>query len=165
MSISSHPDRSYVGVTSTQNIAPNGAGIPSVKSVEDESAGDRAAIITIPSGVQSDEFIQLMASRFGPLWTPRQVLQVVGGHAYEVGDFRVRFGDVRQGQGGAQQIRGTVIEIESSIDASSSDAEEAIKSFWASLGIKGAKEYTKSAGPKYGLNDIGLWFEAMRSRA
>ncbi|KAL2856065.1 mediator complex, subunit Med20 [Aspergillus pseudoustus] len=46
-----------------------------------------------------------------PFWAPRHTVTVQGGMVYEIGDFRVRVGDVRQTQPAAR-VRGTVVEIE-----------------------------------------------------
>ncbi|KKK22662.1 hypothetical protein ARAM_002579 [Aspergillus rambellii] len=46
-----------------------------------------------------------------PFWCPRHTVAVGGGMVYDVGDFRVRLGDVRQTQPAAR-VRGTVVEIE-----------------------------------------------------
>ncbi|KAE8380278.1 mediator complex, subunit Med20 [Aspergillus bertholletiae] len=46
-----------------------------------------------------------------PFWCHRHTVTVPGGVVYDVGDFRVRIGDVRQTQPTAR-IRGTVVEIE-----------------------------------------------------
>ena len=69
-------------------------------------------MISIPSGLQTEEFVQLIITRLGPLWTPRQVLQVSQGLAFEVGEFRVRLGELEQRQSGTQQIRGVVVETQ-----------------------------------------------------
>ncbi|PLN81086.1 mediator complex, subunit Med20 [Aspergillus taichungensis] len=46
-----------------------------------------------------------------PFWCHRHTVAVPGGTVYDVGDFRVRIGDVRQTQPTAR-VRGTVVEIE-----------------------------------------------------
>ncbi|KAJ0426481.1 mediator complex, subunit Med20 [Aspergillus carlsbadensis] len=46
-----------------------------------------------------------------PFWAPRHTVTVQGGMVYEIGDFRVRVGDVRQTQP-TVRLRGTVVEIE-----------------------------------------------------
>jgi hypothetical protein len=126
-------------------------------------------MITIPAGPGGEEFTQLLVSRFGPLWTRRQVLQVSNGQAYEVGDFVVRFGEVReirQGQGGVQHIRGTVAQITWAGDeVDISTAEASIREFWNELQIPGAKEFTKVAGLDLGFGEVRQWLEVMRLRA
>ncbi|GIJ82043.1 hypothetical protein Asppvi_000546 [Aspergillus pseudoviridinutans] len=46
-----------------------------------------------------------------PFWCHRHTVAVPGGMVYDVGDFRLRIGDVRQTQPAAR-VRGTVVEIE-----------------------------------------------------
>ncbi|OJJ40728.1 hypothetical protein ASPWEDRAFT_166791 [Aspergillus wentii DTO 134E9] len=46
-----------------------------------------------------------------PFWCHRHTVTVPGGMVYDVGDFRVRIGDVRQTQPSAR-VRGTVVEVE-----------------------------------------------------
>ncbi|KAF9890907.1 hypothetical protein FE257_005483 [Aspergillus nanangensis] len=46
-----------------------------------------------------------------PFWCHRHTVTVPGGMVYDVGDFRVRVGDVRQSQP-TGRVRGTVVEIE-----------------------------------------------------
>lgn len=46
-----------------------------------------------------------------PFWCHRHTHTVLGGVVYDVGDFRVRLGDVRQTQPVAR-VRGTVVEVE-----------------------------------------------------
>ena len=52
-------------------------------------------------------------AKMSPLWALRQMVSVVGGVGFEVGDFGVRIGEVRQGVGGgALMVRGAVVEVE-----------------------------------------------------
>lgn len=46
-----------------------------------------------------------------PFWCHRHTHTVLGGVVYDVGDFRIRLGDVRQTQPAAR-VRGTVVEVE-----------------------------------------------------
>jgi hypothetical protein len=133
------------------------------------AAKEPAVIISMPSGPPTGEFVQLLASRFGPLWAQRQAVYVSNGQAYDAGDFRIRFGDVRQGQGSTQQARGTVVEVEWKPEDSGSvrleAAEALIKGFWDALEIKGAKEYLEVPGvEKEDMADVRQWCEAMRLR-
>ena len=87
-------------------------GTPAVFDSKIENDREHASIIATPSGSQSEEFAQLMLSRLGPLWTQRQVLQIVNGQAFEAGDFRVMVGELRRGQEGSQRSRGVIVELE-----------------------------------------------------
>ena len=105
-------------------------------------------------------------ARLGPLWTLRQVLQVSEGYAFEVDDFRIRLGEVKQGQGGPQQTKGIVVELEwlSGDENDWTTAEEVIKSFWSTLDIKGTRDHIKVPGLGDGFGNIRQWFEALRLR-
>ena len=106
-----------------------------------------------------------MISRFGPLWTQRQVLTVGNGQAWEIGDFRVRVGEVRQG-GSAQQSRGVVVEVE--WEGGEADdwesAEGVIRGFWDALGVKGSRECLVVAGMEDGFAGVRRWAEVLRLR-
>ncbi|KAE8350304.1 mediator complex, subunit Med20 [Aspergillus coremiiformis] len=65
---------------------------------------------TVPSPACSTLF-QHFVYACQPFWCHRHTVTVPGGVVYDVGDFRVRIGDVRQTQPAAR-VRGTVVEIE-----------------------------------------------------
>ncbi|PGH05244.1 hypothetical protein AJ79_06855 [Helicocarpus griseus UAMH5409] len=46
-----------------------------------------------------------------PLWCPRHTITVPNGNHFEIGDFRIRIGDVRQ-TAPQTRVRGTIVEIE-----------------------------------------------------
>lgn len=87
-----------------------------------------------------------------PLWSHRLTLAVLNGVVYEVGDFRVRMGDVRQTFPTAR-VRGTVVEIEwrgpsigeggfegiveADVDAEYAATADLIREFWGRLGVQG----------------------------
>ena len=134
------------------------------------STGEPATIISIPPGGSSEEFIQLMLSKFGPLWQQRQVLGVVNGQAFEVDDFRVRIGEVRQaGGGGAGQMgKGAVCEVEwvggGEDEADWEGAGAVIAGFWEGLGVKGARRVFEVAGLGQGEGSVRQWCEGLRVR-
>ena len=165
LSISYQAPQSYVAITTTLPTSQTRAGTPATTSSGGESAGEPANIISIPSGAQSENFIQLVLSRFGPLWTQRQSLSVSNGQAFEVEDFRIRLGEVRQGQGGAQQNRGVIVEVEWAGGDDDWDAiEDEIRAFWTGLDFKGAREYIRVPGIEKNLGNIRQWCEAIRLR-
>ena len=94
----------------------------------------------------------------------RQVLQVSNGQVFEIGDFLIRIGEVRQG--GTQQVRGTICEIEwtSGDESDWVTGEEVIKSFWAALDMKGTREYIKVPGTGDEFSNIRQWCGALRLR-
>lgn len=138
-------------------------------------AGEPATIISIPSGPPSEEFIQLIVSKFGPLWQQRQILAVASGQGFEIGDFRVRVGEVKQGTGGGgtQVVRGAVCEIEwvggdDEEDEKMEDwdaAEAVIRALWEGLGVRGARSVFNVPGLSQGDGGVRQWCEIMRLRA
>ena len=162
----SHQPQAYAVITTTTPQSQTRAGTPATTSSAGESAGEPAKIISIPSGPHGEEFVQLTISKLGPLWTQRQTLSVINGQYFEVEDFRLRIGEVRQGQGGAQQNRGVVVEVERIGGADDWDTvEDDVKSFWAGLEFKGAKEFIRVPGVETDLANIRQWCEALRLRA
>ena len=145
LNISHRPGRSYVAISApqpqTQADTPASSGGDGAGGVEDAST-----IIAIPSGLQSEEMVQLIVGKLSPLWTHRQTLHVSNGVAYEMEDFRVRVGEVKQGQN--VQAKGTVVEVECLAGVDGAPEEEIdwetgeliIREFWDTLGIEGARE-------------------------
>ena len=91
------------------------------------------------------------------------------GQGFEVGDFRVRVGEVRQGMGGAIQGRGVVVELEYLGGGEEGEedwdtAESAIRAFWAGLGVPGAREFIRIQGVEEGWGVIRQWCEVLRMR-
>lgn len=166
LNLSYQPERSYVAITTTYASSQIQAGTPATSSSGGESSGDSATVVAMPSGIQSEEFVQLMISRFGPLWTQRHNVQISNGQAFEAGDFRIRLGEVKQGHGGAPQGRGTIVEIEW-MDGDHDDwetAEGVIRGFWKGLDIPGARELIKVAGIEEGFSNARQWCEVLRLR-
>ncbi|KAL8692900.1 MAG: hypothetical protein Q9218_002158 [Villophora microphyllina] len=154
ISFSGHPQHSYIVISATEGSV----------TVENSTAAPDATVISIPSGASTDEFNQLLLTKLGPLWQPRQLLAVVDGLAYQVGAFRMRVGEVRQGIGGSQLVRGVAIEIavEEQGDGELEDrgsTEKMITTFWAELGLTGGKEFLQTHPDKGEDNfqDVRLW--------
>ena len=130
-----------------------------------ESSGEPATIISIPAGPSNDEFVQLMVSKFGPLWTQRQMLVVINAQAFEIGDFRVRLGEVRQGP--TTPSRAVAIEVEWVGGGEEEDwenAEAMIKPFWEQLEVVGAKECIQVPGIDRRYGSVRQWCEILRLR-
>lgn len=94
---------------------------------------------------------------------------MVDGSTFEVGDIRIRVGELRQGLGGAQLARGVAVEVEcknrGAEEAHGSGQEDVIKAFWGELGIKGAREYMTTAsetGDEF--DDVRTWCRALMLR-
>lgn len=166
VSLSTHPRNNYVAITTTWVPLQTRAGTPATSSSGGEGGGEPASIIAIPAGPQSEDFVQLVIARLGPLWTLRQVLQVSQGYAFELDEFRVRLGEVKQGQGTSQQTKGVIVEVEwlSGEEYGWAAAEEAIRSFWATFGIKGARNHITVPGLGDAFGNIRQWCEALKLR-
>lgn len=80
------------------------------------------------------------------------------GQGFEVGDFRVRVGEVRQGIGGTVQGRGVVAEVEY-MGGEEEEGEGMIRAFWEGLGVRGAREVGEE-----GWGDVRRWCEVLRLR-
>ena len=140
------------------------------------AAGEPATLIAIPSGAPSEEFVQLILSKFGPLWQQRQLLHVSNGHAFEVGDFRVRVGEVKQGGGGGNVgvSMGAICEIEwvgGDVEGGEGGTTEeleagevVIRAFWEGLGVKDARSVFTVPGLTLGEGSVRQWCEILRLR-
>ena len=172
LNLSHYAPRTYVAITSAYAASQTRAGTPPSSNISAEAAsGEEATIISIPAGPSSEEFIQLIVSKFGPLWQQRQILNAGNGHAYEIGDFRVRVGELRQsGSGGGQMGRGAVCEVAwVGEDAEQGNegweaGEAVVKGFWEGLALRGAREVFWVPGLRDGEGTIRQWFELLRPR-
>lgn len=132
------------------------------------------SIRTISSTVSAFE----VAERgMGPLWMHRQTLQVMQGAAYEIDEFRIRVGDLRQITP-RQQMRGTVVEIEWIGNGEGNDDKEEdleggevlIQAFWENLGMEfGEKQIVREFVTPPGLRrdqlaSVRLFVELLRLR-
>ncbi|KAF2400730.1 hypothetical protein EJ06DRAFT_529841 [Trichodelitschia bisporula] len=147
-------------------------------------------IIAIPYAQQAS-YIQLLKLKMGALWTPRTVLQVANGSAYEAGEITIRLGDLRQlvGPGahhgvvcflqmqfevpgeGEDGLGGGAMEVSVSPEAvamAEQSAKDALTEFWQNSGVGGtARETWRFSGPgeaENGLGEAGLWCDVLRLR-
>lgn len=94
---------------------------------KDQSHPSTPTMITIPASA-TESFTQLVGTKLQPQWAHRQSLIVEGGTSLSLnnGDWILRIGDVkipsRQSQGGPN-LRGTLIEVSRSVDASAEQKE------------------------------------------
>ncbi|KAL8998670.1 MAG: hypothetical protein Q9169_002331 [Polycauliona sp. 2 TL-2023] len=129
----------------------------------DTATVEAADVISLPAGQSTDDFTQLLMTRLSPLWQQRQLLAVVEGLAYQIGEFRIKAGELRQGVGGAQLVRGVVVEVvHSGEDEGAQDrsqTEDMITAFWDELGVSEAKEFRAGGENKVedGFEDVRLW--------
>lgn len=172
LTLSHHAPRTFVAITSTQIASQTRVGTPASSNTSAEAAsGEPATIVSIAAGSSSEEFVQLIVTKFGPLWQQRQILSAGSGHAFEVGGYRVRVAELRQGgSGGGQMGRGAVCEVtwigdEAEQGKEGWDAGEAVvKSFWEGLALRGAREVYWVPGLGDGEGTIRQWCELLRPR-
>ncbi|KAF4153643.1 hypothetical protein CNMCM6936_007928 [Aspergillus lentulus] len=182
LSLSYYPNHGFIYTSQTpektgQSPAPNAAtpqpGLtPASGSATPSNAaaagGSAMVMSTVPlpsSGALFKHFVYACQ----PFWCHRHTVAVPGGMVYDVGDFRVRIGDVRQTQpaarvraqyvqtkrganlGGATDVsdndHDSGIDLalfggieDADIDAEYSATAALIREFWAKLGIEGARE-------------------------
>ena len=169
LSLSHRPGRSFVAISAPQ--APTRAGTPASSVGDGASSEGAATIIAIPAGSQSEEMVQLVVGKLSPLWSHRQMLHVGNGLAFEMEDFRVRVGEVRQGQ--SALVKGTVVEVEWLAAADGEPEEESdwdtaqlvIRAFWETLGIEGAREVMRVPGSgKRAFDLVNQYCQVLRSR-
>lgn len=98
---------------------------------------------------------------------------MANGQGFEVGDFKVRVGEVRQGSGGGGQMgRGAICEVEWVGDDDDEDekiadwvaAEAVIRGFWEGLGVRGARSVINVPGLALGEGSVRQWCEILRIR-
>ena len=164
----SHLGGTYVTITSTLPPSQTRAGTPASSNVSGESSGEPATVISIPSGAQSDEFVQLMVTKFGPLWTPRQITSVRNGQAYQIGDYNIRAGEIMQGNSAAAMVgKGVIVEIEcagANEEDNTGDDDALVRAFWETLDVKGARECLHVAGVEEEYGSVRQWCEVLRTR-
>ncbi|KAL9019077.1 MAG: hypothetical protein Q9185_003619 [Variospora sp. 1 TL-2023] len=126
-----------------------------------------ATVISIPAGPSTDEFTELLLTKFGPLWQRRRVVAVIEGSAMEVWGFRVRAGELRTDVGAAQVVRGVIVEVshvgQSADGEEGRDGEGMARAFWDGLGVEGAREFR---GREVGKRDdvfgnVRLWCQVL----
>lgn len=144
-----------------------------IRSSIDNGGEVAATIASIASGQATDEFVQFMVTKLTPLWMVLKMVSVGNGLTYEVGDFRIRVGELRQGLGSLQALRGIVVEINwaggggtesGDSDHMEKEVEWVIKGFWEPLGVTGAKEVFQVAGFAEGNGTVRQWLEMLRLR-
>ena len=185
LTLSHHGGRAFVAIdgaapTSSSNSTDTGT-----------SAGARIAdaVIAVPV-TQRDALFALVENKMAALWTTRMRLGVPSGGAYDAGAYVVRLGELKQMaaqatmraivacvQSAASEVSGgasaTTATAKSNGDAANGADEqgnnmktkEAVRSFWKSFGVDGAKEYfyipTENDD---GFGEVRLWCEVLRLR-
>jgi hypothetical protein len=150
--------------------APASTPTPTPATPQPVNAAESQMVMTTVPPSSYGTLFQHFVYAAQPFWAHRLTMAVPAGVVYEVGDFRVRMGDVRQTYPMAR-VRGTVVEIEwrgpsvvesvavgaglgedegidvgfagieeADIDAEYAATAELIREFWARLGFEGARE-------------------------
>ncbi|KAL5343673.1 mediator complex, subunit Med20 [Aspergillus crustosus] len=111
LSLTHYPQHGFI-YTSQQSdgAGPSTATPSSSQSSQVLPGSTHMVMITVPHP-STGPLYQHFSYACQPFWCHRHTTAVLGGMAYEIGDFRVRIGDVRQTQPAAR-VRGTVVEIE-----------------------------------------------------
>ncbi|RAL16111.1 uncharacterized protein BO97DRAFT_475650 [Aspergillus homomorphus CBS 101889] len=110
LSLSYHANHGFIYTSEpTSNSAPSSSQASSSSSPAAQPAGPMV-MTTVPLA-SSNALFHHFGYACQPFWCHRHTVTVPGGAVYDVGDFRVRVGDVRQTQPTAR-VRGTVVEIE-----------------------------------------------------
>ncbi|CAI7570461.1 unnamed protein product [Penicillium palitans] len=144
LSLTHYPTHGFIYTSEPEKPAPapnqnqnQGAPGPVNTIAPDHSPSPPMVMTTIPPSSYGTLF-QHFTYACQPIWSHRLTLAVPNGIVYEVGDFRVRLGDVRQTFPTAR-VRGTVVEIEwrgpSVVEAIPVDREDG--SFSAGVGTGG----------------------------
>ncbi|KAL8928775.1 MAG: hypothetical protein Q9208_001553 [Pyrenodesmia sp. 3 TL-2023] len=152
-----YPSDTFIAVTPTVSSS----------NVDGMISDPIATVIATPAGPSTDEFIQLLLTKLGPLWQRRRVVMVFDGSTMEVGDFRIRAGELRNDIGKAQVVRGVIVEVTYVDQAGGSqdgeNGEDMVKTFWDELGVKGAREFKSSeiGEMEDGFRDVKLWCKVL----
>ncbi|KAL2829771.1 mediator complex, subunit Med20 [Aspergillus cavernicola] len=103
----SQPNTAALGDTGTATPTPT----PSSSQTSQPVAATTPMVMTTVPSSSTNTLYQHFVYACQPFWAHRHTVTVSGGMVYDIGDFRVRIGDVRQTQPAAR-LRGTVAEIE-----------------------------------------------------
>jgi len=170
---SHHPGKAYFSIADPANA---------------ESGADNATI-TVPAE-QFDSFYTILTSKFAALWSPRPAASVSNGVAYNLGDFVVRLGELRQGTG-QQPVKGVVVciqatpqsaaQVDGEHDAAAPNGEGAevkqeddeiqttqalIRDLWRGFGVEGAKEMMTASNSRSDVDrqfeEVRMWCELLR---
>ncbi|CAI7606977.1 unnamed protein product [Penicillium bialowiezense] len=138
LSLTHYPTHGFIYTSEPDKEPPSDQPLPMVMT-------------TVPPAAHATLF-QHFTFACQPFWAHRLTFAVSNGMVYDVGDFRVRLGDVRQTFPTAR-VRGTVVEIEwrgpsivegefegireEDVDAEYAATAELIREFWGRLGMQG----------------------------
>ena len=152
LSLAHRPGKLYVAVSPAQPVQ--------------KDVGTKDTVITIRPQ-QGDAFFNLLKDRFGALWAFRSRVSIVNGVEYNVGEFKIRLGELRQ-ISGQQQLRAVICCIETSSMADGSATRAALSDLWAAIGFTNIKEafgtYSINPTTEEGFDEVRLWCDVLRLR-
>jgi len=117
LSLTHYPTHGFVYASQPPDGADHGSATVTATPTPSSSQSSQPAHVTTPMVMttvplpSTNALYQHFVHACQPFWCPRHTTAVPNGMVYEIGDFRVRVGDVRQTQPTAR-VRGTVVEIE-----------------------------------------------------
>jgi TATA-binding related factor (TRF) of subunit 20 of Mediator complex len=140
-------------------------------------------VVSMPSQ-QKENWYTLLTQKMAALWTRPVLVAVLNGLAYDVGEFSVRIGELRQPGNAQAPVRGIVVCIQSSLPtadeelvddespeardpaksegASASEVHELLRVVWKTFGVEGAKEAFGLTGSLDGQQEARLWCELLQ---
>lgn len=185
--LSYHQQKAYIAVDSHEPAKPSPLNDTPGKATFVAASGTADTVIAIPAS-QRDQFYGLVTTKMGALWTPRMMLHVQSGPAFDTGDYTVSMGELKQ-PGAQQVVRGVLVCIQSNpssgqdsegldkmkVDGSTAQEQEErrtkakqdeIREFWKKFGIaEGAKElFCTSQSGDDGFAEVRLWCSVLRLR-
>ena len=122
-----------------------------------ESRGNGMTIISVPR-TQVEDFFQTVQKKMEPLWSYRMAIRVDNGLGYEIGDWKIRIGEVRQMSAGQPRPRGVVVEVAlgSDTEEDENSKDEMFKGVWEQLGLQGGKVFIDVPGTESTPGDLDL---------
>ena len=165
----SHYAGYYVAAVGPPEPVSSGPESPDATGQSSSGATEAIRIREFDTVEGADNFVSLVGSKFGGSFIVRAGLSVKSGHAYTVGDYAIRVGEIRQGVGAQALLRGIVMEIRYTNDFDrAEDAKGMITEIWRSLNLGKAKECIVAlSGDKEvdKVEEIKLWCEVLRLRS
>lgn len=182
LTLSHRPGKAFVAVDGESSVVgkPNGMG----RANGDKALNIGDSVIAIPIQ-QRDDFYRMIVNKMAALWTPRMMLGIQNGAAYDTGDYIVRMGELKQmttqnttralivcihshaepGQGTAKPAGKPNAETGAEEEQERQLKKEAVRRFWRTFGIEGAKEAHHVSKPGDDeFEEIRLWCDVLRLR-
>lgn len=125
--------------------------------------------IIIPA-TQTQAFAQLMSEKFNTLWATKAAYIVSNGGIYNIGDFVVRLGELRQPGQASSQVKALVCNIELAVSDIEGLAQDGITSaavvdIGKRLGFAEAKISIQTFQGDAQTQEVRLWYEALNFRS